>query len=146
MPELDWETRLHRTRAEAGAFSPFLGEWQGAGQAHGEPTAGALRGESLLDGSFVEVRERSPDHEDRTIYRWEPEDGSLRVLHLMAGATLREYPVERTERGLVWITPPGEPAVEWQLGADELVCEVTWPGEAEPEVRMVWRRVPGAQP
>lgn len=141
MAELDWETRLQRTRAEAGAFAPFLGSWRGTGAAHGAATTGELVGEALLDGSFVEVRERSPEHEDRSIYRWEAEDGSLRVMHLMAGATLREYPVERTGTGLVWVTPPGEPAVEWRFAPDELVCEVTWPGEAGPEVQMVWRRV-----
>jgi hypothetical protein len=101
---------------------------------------GHLVGEAILDGSFVEVRERSPGHEDRCLYRFEVEDGSLRVLHLLAGATLREYPVEATPGGLVWITPPGEPSVEWSFSADELRCDVTWPDEAESEVRMIWRR------
>ncbi len=141
MPELDWEARLVRTRAEAEAFGPFVGRWRGVGVAHGEPTTGELVGARLLDGSFVEVQERSPEHEDRCLYRWEADDGSLRVMHLMAGATLREYPVEVTPSGLVWVTPPGEPSVEWRFGADELVCEVTWPGADAPEVRMVWSRV-----
>lgn len=140
MSELDWEARLERTRTEARAFAPLFGRWRGQGVAHGEPTTGELEAGPILDGSIVEVRERSPDHEDRCLYRLEPEDMSLRVLHLMAGATVREYPVERTATGLVWVTPPGEPAVEWSFAEDELVCEVTWPGESAPEVRMVWRR------
>ncbi len=136
----DWEGRLTRTRAEAGAFAPFLGEWSGVGTAHGEPTSGELSGAAILDGSFVEVRERSPDHEDRCLYRFDPEDGSLRVTHLFAGASVREYAVEQTERGLVWVTPPLEPAVEWFFAEHELVCEVTWPGAPLPEVRITWTR------
>lgn len=140
MTDTDWDSRLRRTRAEAAAFHPFLGRWRGRGTAHGEPVEGTLEAAALLDGTFIEVRESSADHEDRTIYRFEPEDASLRVLHLLAGATLREYAVERFEGGLVWVTPPGEPTVEWFFGADELRCDVTWPGEPAPDVSMVWRR------
>ncbi|GDX79855.1 hypothetical protein LBMAG42_16660 [Deltaproteobacteria bacterium] len=136
----DWEARLTRTRAEAAVFGPFVGEWVGEGAAHGEPASGELRGEAILDGSFVEVRERSSNHEDRCLYRFDPEDGCMRVTHFFAGASVREYAVERTERGLVWVTPPLEPAVEWVFGPDELVCEVTWPGTPVPEVRMIWKR------
>jgi hypothetical protein len=135
-----WRERVRRTVAEAAAFEPFVGEWVGEGVAHGEPTVGRLMARPLLDGSFVEVRELGDDHEDRCFYRFEPEDGSLRVVHLLPGATMREYPVERTPDGLVWITPPGEPAVEWRFTAGCLECDVTWPGAAGPEVRMVWRR------
>lgn len=140
MDEQEWDQRVERTRAEAVVFQPFVGRWVGQGRAHGEPFEGTLEAAAILDGSFVEVIERSTGHEDRCFYRFEPEDGSLRVTHLLAGATLREYPVERTEDGLVWVTPPGEPVVEWRFGADELRCEVLWPGEPAPEVMMVWRR------
>jgi hypothetical protein len=134
-----WQERVTRTVREATAFAAFVGEWAGEGVAHGEPIAARMMARPLLDGSFVEVRELGDGHEDRCFYRFEPEDGTLRVLHLLPGATMREYPVERTADGLVWITPPSEPAVEWRFYADRLECDVIWPGEAEPEVRMVWR-------
>lgn len=140
MAELDWETRVTRARAEAAAFLPFVGDWVGAGTAHGESATGTLRGASILDGSFVEVRERSTGHEDRCFYRYEAEDGSLRVMHFLGGGLVREYPVERTDVGLVWVSPPGEPLVEWFFSADELRCEVTWPGAPAPDVCMTWRR------
>lgn len=139
--EAAWRERVERTVREAEAFAAFLGEWAGQGTAHGEPVSARMMARALLDGSFVEVRELGDAHEDRCFYRFEPEDGSLRVLHLLPGATVREYPLERTPEGLVWVTPPGEPAVEWRFFADRLECDVTWPGELAPEVRMVWRRV-----
>ncbi len=135
-----WESRLARTRAEAGRFAPFLGEWVGGGEAHGTATGGTLCGAAILDGSIVEVNERTGEHEDRSFYRFDPDNGGFSVLHMMAGAHLREYPVEFTATGLVWVTPPSEPAVEWTFSATELVCEVTWPGDEQPEVRVRWRR------
>ncbi len=136
-----WQERVDRSIREAAAFAPFFGEWAGEGEAHGEAIFARMLAHPLLDGSHVEVRELGDTHEDRSFYRFEPEDGSLRVLHMLPGATMREYPVERTPDGLVWVTPPGEPSVEWRFLADRLECDVTWPGESAPDVRMVWRRV-----
>ncbi len=141
MPVPDpWEERLARTRAEARRFYAFLGDWVGAGEAHGEATGGTLSGVALLDGSIVEVTERTGDHDDKSFYRFDPDLGGYQVLHMMAGAHLREYPVEFTESGLVWVTPPGEPSVEWSFTPGELCCEVVWPGDLRPEVRVRWRR------
>ncbi len=140
MAELEWEPRLERTRAEAQAFAPFLGRWTGSGHAHGEKSTGELVGEAILDGSHIEVRERVDGHEDRCLYRFEVDDMSLRVMHIFAGGTVREYPVERTPSGLVWITPPSEPSVEWHFGSDQLRCEVRWPGADQPDVTMSWTR------
>ncbi len=139
--EEEWQSRVERTVREAGAFQAFVGEWTGEGVAHGEPTSARMMARPLLDGSFVEVRELGDDHEDRCFYRFEIEDGSLRVMHLLPGATVREYPVELTPEGLVWVTSPLEPSVEWRFFADRLECDVLWPGASEPDVRMVWRRV-----
>lgn len=139
MNDTSWDDRVARAKQGAEAFGPFLGRWMGTGTAHGEPASGELEALSRFDGSFVEVRERTADHEDVCFYRLDPDDWALRVTQLFGGASLREYNVEITDRGLVWVTPPGEPTVEWFFG-EELVSEVRWPGEAEPEVRMTWRR------
>jgi hypothetical protein len=140
MPTDPWEERLARSRAEAARFDALLGRWEGRGTAHGQPTAGSLVVERLLDGSLVGATERTGDHEDRCIYRFEPDNGGFCVLHLMAGAMVREYPVEFTARGFVWITPPGEPAVEWTRTDDGWTCDVVWPGDQAPEVSMRWTR------
>lgn len=140
MDETDWNLRLERTRAEVAAFAPFFGTWSGSGLVHGAASTGTLSGQAILDGSFVEVREHAGDHEDRCLYRFDPEDGCLRVTHLFAGASVREYTVERTDRGIVWVTPPLEPTVEWVFEPDRLICEVIWPGATHPEVRVTWTR------
>jgi hypothetical protein len=67
----------------------------------------------------------------------------LRVMHLMAGALIADHPVERTMSGLVWVTPPREPAVEWMLEGDTLRCDVIWPDQRIPEVSIRYRRVDG---
>lgn len=140
MPTDDWNIRLQRTQAEARRFDALLGEWEGRGEAHGLPTSGRLSVQRILDGSIIEVAEFAGTHEDRCFYRFEPEQGGFVVMHLLPGATVREHPVEFTDEGLIWVSPPGEPNVEWVFGTNELRCDVLWPGEALPEVRMYWTR------
>lgn len=136
----DWDARLARTRAEIGRFDPMIGDWVGAGEAHGQAAAGTLVVRRILDGSVLEAVESSGDHEDRSFYRFEPEQGGFTVLHMLPGATFREHPVEFTGEGLVWVGPPTEPSVEWVFGSDTLRCDVRWPGDDLPEVRMHWTR------
>ena len=138
----DWDARAARTLAEIARFDRILGDWQGAGEAHGLATKGVLSVRRILDGSIVEAAERTGDHEDRCYYRFEPEQGGFVVLHMLGGALFREHPVEFTAEGFVWINPPGEPTVEWVVTPDGLRCDVRWPSDDLPEVRTFWTRAP----
>lgn len=140
MTEEEWARRLLLTRAELAPALVLVGDWEGAGQAHGEPITASLRVRPILDGSVIEVWERVGDHEDLSLYRWDPEHKQLRVLHVMAGALITEHPVEPTPMGIVWITPPSDPAVEWTLEGDTLRCDVVWPGQRIAEVSVRYRR------
>lgn len=144
MTDQEWDERLLLCRAQLAPALVLVGEWEGSGQAHGAPVEASLRVRPILDGSVIEVWERVGDHEDLSLYRFDPEVGQLRVLHVMAGALVREWPVEPTMTGLVWITPPSDPAVEWSLDGDTLRCDVVWPGQRVAEVTVRYRRKPRA--
>jgi hypothetical protein len=136
----EWEKRVARVKGELAPALALVGDWVGEGHAHGEPIAATLRVRPILDGSVLEVWERVADHEDLSLYRFDVETGQLRVLHLMAGAVVAEHPVELTPQGLVWVTPPKEPAVEWSLEGETLRCDVMWPGQRVAEVSVRYRR------
>lgn len=143
-----WELRLSLQRAALAPVLGLTGRWQGQGEAHGEPVTSELVIRPILQGTIIEVRERTGEHEDLCFYRWEVERGEIRVLHLMAGS-VREYPVEQGPEGLIWVTPPTEPAVEWSLRGAGLRQEVVWPDrETAPEVWIDYARAeaPDAAP
>lgn len=137
---MNWEERLAHTRAALDPVRILEGNWTGDGQAHGEPVTAHMSVRSILDGSMMEVWETVGDHTDLSIYRFELETGQHHVLHLMSGATVNEYPVELTLDGLVWITPPTVPSVEWRVQGEILACEVIWPGQRVAEVSIRYRR------
>lgn len=139
MTEAEWTARLARCRQQLAPVAALVGEWEGRGQAHGEPQTGRLRLRLLLDDTVVEVAEQVGEHEDLCFYRWDDGLRQLRVLHLMAGDSA-EHAVELTAAGLVWVSPPGHPAVEWSFDG-ELRCDVTWPGRKAPEVSMRYRQL-----
>lgn len=140
---MSWELRLRLQRAALAPVAAISGRWQGRGQAHGEPVTSALSIRPVLDGTMIEVRERTGEgegaHEDICYYRWEIERQEIRVLHLLPGA-IREYPVEQTPEGLIWVTPPEEPAVEWAVRGATLRQEVVWPEAGAPEVWIDYHR------
>jgi hypothetical protein len=136
-----WDERVARVRAELAPARFLEGDWAGEGQAHGEPLTATLKVRTILDGSMIEVREQVGEHEDLSIYRFDVELSQLRVLHLMAGAVVAEHAVELTPTGLVWVTPPRDPAVEWILEGPTLRCDVVWPGQRVAEVQVRYRRV-----
>ncbi len=135
-----WEARLATVRQQIAPALAMVGIWEGDGQAHGAPITGSLHVRAILGGTAVEVWERVGDHEDLSLYRFEPEDGQIRVLHAMEGQ-FTEHPVELLPGALVWVTPPSQPSVVWTLAGAELVCEVVWPGQRVPEVSLRYRRV-----
>lgn len=138
-----WDTRVVLVRAELAPAAMLVGEWIGEGHAHGEPVVATLRVRSILADTMIEVWERVGDHEDLSIYRYDPELAQLRVLHLMAGALVAEHAVEPMIDGFVWVTPPREPAVEWVLQGSDLRCDVVWPGQRVAEVSIRYRRANG---
>ena len=140
---MSWELRLRMQRAALAPVLVLAGRWRGRGEAHGEPVVSELVIRPVLDGTMIEARERTGDHEDICFYRWEVERQQIWVLHLMPGAA-REYPVEQTADGLIWVTPPEEPAVEWSVRGAGLRQEVIWPeagaGAGQPEVWIEYAR------
>ena len=133
-----WKQRLSLMRGALAPLAPFLGEWVGEGKAHGESVQSLLRVRPILEGTMIEIQEVTGDYTDLCFYRWEPESGFL-VLHLMAGQG-REYPVEPTGTGFVWVTGMQEPAVEWIQQGEEIRQEVLWPEAEAPEVFVQYRR------
>lgn len=137
---MEWDARVARVRAAVAPARALEGRWRGEGQAHGEPVTCELELRFVLDGSFVEARERTGDHEDLSLYRYDADLQQLRVLHLSPGGLVAEHPVEVQGLSLVWVTPPEHPGVEWRVDGETLVCEVVWPGQRVAEVRVVYRR------
>jgi hypothetical protein len=136
---MTWDARLAICRARLAPALFLAGEWVGKGQAHGEPIEARLRVRAILNDTALEVWERVGDHEDLSIYRFEPDLAQLEVLHLMEGV-LAHHPVEVTAEGMVWVTPPGQPAVAWTFRGDTVESEVVWSGQRIAEVRIVYRR------
>ncbi|MDP2312699.1 MAG: hypothetical protein Q8P41_07325 [Pseudomonadota bacterium] len=140
-PTVDaWEARLALARERLAPALLLAGEWVGDGQAHGEPITAKLRVRPILDGTALEVWEQvGDDHEDLSIYRYDPDSGQLEVIHFMAGS-LNQHPVELTPDGLVWVTPPSQPAVVWTNRGAFVESEVVWPGQRIAEVKLTYRR------
>lgn len=135
-----WDRRIQTMRASIAPLLELCGRWQGEGEAHGEKVSSLLLIQPSFDATMLELREQTGDHQDLCYYRWEPDEGAFRVLHLMPGS-VREYPVETTLEGFIWVTPPAEPAVEWLRRGTGLRQEVTWPDAEVPEVWLEYRRV-----
>jgi hypothetical protein len=134
-----WDAQLALMRARLAPALLLVGEWVGEGHAHGEPVTARLRVRPILGDTVLEVWEKVGEHEDLSLYRFDPADNQLKVLHLMEGATA-EHPVELTPDGLVWVTPPQEPAVVWSRVGADVLSEVVWPGQRVAEVQVRYRR------
>lgn len=134
-----WEARLSTARERLAPALLLAGDWVGEGHAHGEPVSARLRVRPILDGTALEVWEKVGDHEDLCVYRYDPDGGQLEVIHFMPG-TLSQHPVELTPDGLVWITPPSQPAVVWTNRGTTVESEVVWPGQRIAEVKLTYRR------
>ena len=139
MSEDAWDLRLALARERLAPAMLLVGEWVGAGHAHGEPVTARLRVRPILDGTALEVWEAVGAHEDLCIYRFDADNGQLEVTHFLPGV-VSQHPVELTADGLVWVTPPGQPAVVWTMRGAVVVSEVVWPGQRIAEVQLTYRR------
>ena len=144
---------IHRRAVAALAPLRWMeGTWAGIGTAHGEPVTGRLTARAALGDSFLEVRERltdsdgNEDHEDVCYYRQDPERG-LRVLHLMAPATVVDREVRllpSSDPGVLlfrWYENPFSPRVDFAWNGTELRLEVWLPFEPAPQVSLLYRRL-----
>jgi hypothetical protein len=135
-----WDRRVATMRGALAPMMDLCGRWEGEGQAHGSPISSILIIQPAFDATMLMLTERTGEHEDLCYYRWDPDEGAFRVLHLMV-ASVREYPVEATGEGFIWVTPPSEPSVEWLRRGEGLRQEILWPDSEEPEVWLEYRRV-----
>ena len=135
----EWEARLERARRALAPALTLVGDWIGSGTAHGDAVTASMHVQSILGKTVLKVWERVAEHEDLSLYRFDPDDGLFKVVHLMAGHS-SEYPVEWTGTGLVWVTPPAVPAVEWIVEGAALRSIVLWPGAPSPEVEIRYER------
>lgn len=147
MPDrTDWEA-LERAALDALPMLDFLlGEWEGSGEAHGQPLTGRLTARRILGGTVVETRESlydadgALDHEDLALYRVEPDRG-LFVQHLQAPGWSSEHAVEPVEDGIAWESGPVEPRVVLHREGEALVTAVLFPYDPQPVAIMRYRKV-----
>jgi hypothetical protein len=143
-----WEQRARATRGRLQPLEFLVGDFFGDGTDHGEPIRARATGRLLLDGSWLELGEQILDpqgavvHRDLALYRWDPAEQGLRVLHLMDRAWLAQYPVHLDAAGrAAWTTGVGGPVVILEPCADGWTSSVRLPDEAEPSVRLRYRRI-----
>ena len=124
----------------------LIGDWIGEGQCHGEPVVGRIRGESVIDGSWIEVEETLCDqggtvvHNDRSLYRYNVESEALEAIQLFERASMTTNLVEATHDGFRWITGPGAPQLRFFIEGEGLRYTVILPGEDAPAAEMTYRR------
>jgi hypothetical protein len=133
-----WRHRGDRAQAGIGVLGFMRGSWVGEGHSHGAAVSARLEVISILDGSWLQASETMldtggvPEHTDISLYRYDPQEGRLEVLHLMAHATLQRHPVEPVGAALHWITGPGAPRLAIIPGTLGFRTEVQFSGEAAP--------------
>jgi hypothetical protein len=143
-----WQARDQRCRDALEPLGFLVGRFEGRGLDSGEPVRCEAVGELRLDGSWLELRERLLDpegdllYEDFALYRFDPTEDGLRVLHFMGRAWHSQYPVHLEERGaLRWTTGVGGPGVRLEATEQGWRSQVTLPDEQEPTVVLEYRRV-----
>ncbi len=140
--EARWEERGRLAAAGIRALGFMVGEWSGQGTSHGTPVTGRLVVRPILDGSWLEATETLFDatgraeHTDLSLYRYDPTDQRLEVVHLMGHATISRHPVEPVGDALHWITGPMAPRLAILPRPDGFRMEVQFPQEAAPVVTM----------
>lgn len=138
----------HGVRAREG-IQPLLfllGEWEGEGMDLEGPVRAFLSASLLMDGSWIQVRERLVDgagavqYEDMTLYRFDPVEDQVKVLHLMPQAHKMEYPVLVSGTGFRWVTGPFGAMVQVSRVGDGWENRVVLPGETSPSLVVTYRR------
>ena len=136
-------------RASLDPLDFLLGCWLGEGDEDGAPLTSEAEGRRILGGTWLEVRESvrdaagRPVHEDATLYRFDPEEGHLRVVHCLPGGWRREWPVLLREGRVLWVTGPAGPRVELEPSGGGWCTRVTLPGQTAPSVTLRYRRAGG---
>jgi hypothetical protein len=148
-----WQARAQRCRDALEPLRFLVGRFEGCGQDSGQPVRCEAVGTLRLDGSWLELRERllKPDgallYEDFALYRFDPAEEGLRVLHFMERAWHTQYPVHLDAQGaLRWTTGVGGPRVRIAATEQGWESRVTMPEEPEPTVVLEYRRVGGGEP
>ena len=124
----------------------LIGDWIGEGQCHGERVVGRIRGEPVIDGSWIEVEETLCDqrgtvvHNDRSLYRYNVESEALEAIQLFERASMSTNLVEATDDGFRWITGPGAPQLRFFVEGEGLRYTVILPGEDAPAAEMIYKR------
>ncbi len=143
-----WQARTSLCLEGLDPLRFLVGRFEGRGTDSGEPILATAHGRLLLDGSWLELRERllGPDgdllYEDFALYRFDPTEEGLRVLHFMERAWHAQYPVHVDADGAAhWTTGPVGPRVRLEATEDGWCSRVTMPGDDAPTTALNYRRV-----
>jgi hypothetical protein len=140
--EVRWEQHKQAAAAGIQALGFMVGKWSGTGTSYGATVTGTLTVRPILDGTWLEATETlfdasgSAEHTDISLYRYDPEESRLEVVHLMGHAHMSRYPVEPVGPALHWITGPAAPRLAILPQPSGLRMEVQFPQEAAPVVTM----------
>jgi len=140
-----WAKRGEMAKLGISALSFLVGEWTGEGTSHGQPVTSTLHVTPQIDGTWLQARETvhaadgSPEHTDLSLYRYDPKEERLEVLHLMDHATMHRHPVEPVGDALHWITGPGAPRLAIIPQEIGFRMEVQFPTDAAPVVTIDYK-------
>jgi hypothetical protein len=145
-----WEARARATREGLAPLHFLVGRFEGEGTDAGRPIRARATGRLLLDGSWLELAEEilapdgAVDYRDLALYRYDPAEEGLRVLHLMERAWYAQYPVHVDGEGRVcWTTGVGGAEVILAPSAAGWGSRVRLPDDPEPSVVLRYWRVEG---
>ena len=139
----DWTSREARARTALDVLDFLVGRFRVRGRAHGEPFEGVAESRRVLGGTWLETRERTPDHEELCLYRLEPGLEQLVVEQLTAPGWKARYGVLPLEGGGVhWVPANLGPRVRLVPTPLGYRAEVRLPGDAEPAVVADYEKLP----
>lgn len=140
-----WEERGKLARLGISVLDFMIGSWKGTGKSFDAHITATLVVRPILDGTWLEATETlfdangQIDHQDTSMYRFDPDNSRLEVLHLMGHATFARHPIEPVGDALHWITGPGAPRLAIQPRGGGLRTEVQFPGEPAPAVTIDYK-------
>lgn len=139
----DWSRREARARTALDGLDFLLGRFRVRGEAHGQPFEGHAESRRILDGTWLETRERSDDQDELCLYRLEPGLEQLVVEQLTAPGWKARYGVLPLEGGGVhWVPANLGPRVRLVPTETGYRAEVFLPGDDTPAVRADYEKLP----
>ena len=148
-----WHARARSCRDGLLPLHFLVGRFEGHGADSGQPVRAEATGTLVLDGSWLELRERLLGtegellYDDFVLYRYDPAEEGLRVLHFMERAWHSQYPVHLAPDGAIhWTTGVGGPRVHIQASPTGWGSQVTLPDEDTPTVVLEYQRVGADEP